>query len=192
METFGLAKKTLIILTADHGEALGEHNLYFTHGEFLYDELLKVPLIIKLEKLLPENKIINHQVRLIDILPTILHILHIRWNKNKQIEGVSFLPLVLRNYKFPELYAFSVFGNQKSIRTCEWKLISSDKGYELYNLRKDPKELTNLVNTEKEQFEFLKAKLEEWMNRPKPEIKPLKKPLDEETKEKLKSLGYLQ
>jgi len=52
--------------------------------------------------------------------------------------------------------------------------------------------LNNVVGTEKEQFELLKAELENWMNRPKLDIITLTKPLDEEAKKRLRALGYSQ
>ncbi|MBA3064093.1 sulfatase-like hydrolase/transferase, partial [Candidatus Woesearchaeota archaeon] len=195
LEELGLDKNTLIIITADHGEALGEHNLYFTHGRFLYDELLKVPLIM-VGEFLPKNKIIKTQVELIDIFPTIMDILRIGYNK-RGIDGVSLLPIIYsknKNDKYWESYAFSEFEDKKSIRSPEWKLIytSGNEEYELYNLKEDPQELNNLADIEKDQFKLMKAKLEEWMFRAKENISSSIKPLDEETKEKLRSLGYLQ
>jgi arylsulfatase A-like enzyme len=137
-----------------------------------------------------------------------LDILNIKGNRNS-FEGRSFTPTILdKNKKYRIKFVFSeqgvtkIIGNSignaelKSIIAGEWKLIYEQSSYgvkyELYNLRNDPREKHNLVDIEKGQFEFLKARLEEWMNRPKPDITPLTKPLDEETKEKLKSLGYLQ
>jgi len=195
LEELGLDKNTLIIITADHGEALGEHNLYFTHGMFLYDELLKVPLIM-VGGFLPKNEIIKAQVESIDILPTIMDILRINYNK-RGIEGISLLPTLYsknKNDKYGESYAFSEFEDKKSIRSPEWKLIytSNSEEYELYNLKEDPQELNNLADIEKDQFKLMKEKLEEWVSREKENISSLTKPLDEETKEKLRSLGYLQ
>jgi len=192
LKKLSLYNNALIIITADHGESLGEHNLYFTHGTFLYDVVVRVPLIIKYGKLFSNSQIINKQVRLLDIMPTILRILHIRLNW--KIEGFNLLPLIFKENKTPELYAFSEYDEMQSIRTPEWKLIyhSRDKRYELYDLINDPKELSNLVVIEKKQFKFLKAKLESWMHRLKPNIKPSSRPLDGTTKAKLKSLGYVQ
>jgi len=195
LKNLNLDKNTFIIISADHGESLGEHDYYFQHGFYLYDQLLKVPFIIK-GPTIPKAKVINQQVQLIDIMPTILSILKIK--VDIKMEGIDLLPIIFgRNDN--QYFAFSEVMddegmNLKSIRTREWKLIHnlSTNKYELYNLRTDPGETINLAKIEKEQFEFLKTKLEEWMNRPRPKITPLTKSLDEETKERLKSLGYLQ
>jgi arylsulfatase A-like enzyme len=199
-----LDKKTIIIISADHGESLGERDLYFQHGDCLYNHEIRVPLIIT-GKIIPKGRIIKYPVQLIDLMPSIVDMLRI--NADIKAEGSSFFPLILNKNKLVTP-AFSEAGvtkmvngsevnaEQKSIITGEWKLIyeTSEYGarYELYNLKNDPGELTDLVDIEKEQFKVLKARLEEWMNRPKPNIISSAKPLDEETKKRLKSLGYLQ
>jgi len=53
IEELGIADNTLIILSTDHGEALGEHGYYFSHGHTLYDSLIRIPLIIKLHNIIP-------------------------------------------------------------------------------------------------------------------------------------------
>ncbi len=197
--------KTIIIISADHGESLGERNIYFQHGDCLYNEEINVPLIIK-GNMLPSGMRIKYPVELIDIMPSLFEILRIKLNIN--IDGLSFYPLVLNKNKKFSNPAFSEIGATKiisgnvadaelrSVLDGEWKLIyeTSEYGirYELYNLKDDPQELNNLIGIEKERFELLKAKLEEWMSRPKPNITPLAKPLDEQAKERLKGLGYLQ
>jgi len=206
LSSLGLHEKNLIIITADHGQEMCEHGICFNHGGFLWDSAIKVPLIFYFPKLFSKNRIISQQAQHIDIAPTICDILKLK--KPKTFEGKSLLPLI-KGKDIQSRFAFSEHKENKgdlssgkwvyskfSIRTSKFKLIytfnSDSRGYELYNLKEDPQELNNLIDKEKEQFEFLKKKLEEWMNRPKPKIAPLTKPIDEKTKEKLKSLGYLQ
>jgi len=100
------------------------------------------------------------------------------------------VPLILEGNE--EYLSPYVFSENCVIRTEEWKFIEGDKGPELYNLKKDPQELDNLIDIEKEKFIFLKEKLENWRKqaRPKGETKP--QPLTEEQKQRLRSLGYLQ
>ncbi len=213
LRDLGIYKNTVIIVTSDHGEEMGEHSWYFTHGGVLWDSLLKVPLILSCPALFKNGKTINQQVQHIDIMPTILEILKIR--KANSMEGRSFLPLINNFIRNNSLYAFSEVkeniedgkGNpyisngkwnytQFSIRGKGYKLIltlnNNGKVYALYNLKTDPQELNNLIETEKEQFELLKVELEKWINRPKPNIVSVTKPLDEEMKKRLRSLGYLQ
>lgn len=185
-----LEKKLLVIITADHGESLGEHNIYFEHRG-LYDDGLRVPLIISCDGVIPKGKVIDHQVQSIDIVPTILGILGIRIDT--RMEGASLLPLILGEDGYISSYAFSEMRKQKSIRTPEWKLIytSGENKYELYNLRDDSGELNNLAAIEEGKFLFLKEKLSAWIDQAQPKTVKVKDVLDELTKEKLKSLGYL-
>ena len=133
LKVLGLYKNTIIILTADHGQQICEHRLCFDHGGFLWESLIKVPLIIFYPKFFFKNKIIIQQVQHIDILPTICGILKIR--KSKIFEGRSLLPLISKENVHPT-YAFSEHKESKnelstgelgptklSIRSLEWKLI---------------------------------------------------------------------
>jgi len=218
LKKLDLDKKTLIILNADHGEELGERNIYFIHGYNVYDEAIKVPLIITYPNFIPKNKIIDHQVQLLDIVPTIMDILGIdRGYKN--IEGISLKPYLLVEKDNIRQYAFTFCGSPVylgCIRTEDWKLIYIDRekikkipglsqrygdyflnDYELYNLKKDPLETHNLINEEKEIFENLKQKLNVHTTKSKQVFKDFIKdepfgPLDEIEKERLRSLGYLQ
>jgi arylsulfatase A-like enzyme len=196
-------RSNLIIITADHGEGINEHGLFFDHSLYLWDCLIKVPLIIYYPQSFIQNKTIDCQVQLVDIAPTICDILKIK--KPITFEGRPIFPfkenkIICSTCAFSEHQENNDKGNwvytKFSVRSLDWKLIYTHslyhKEYELYNLKNDPKELNNCVEAEKEQFKLLSSKLDEWMNRPKPNIASLTKPLDEETKKKLKSLGYLQ
>lgn len=212
LEELNLNNNTLIILMTDHGESLGEHDLYFYHGFTLYDITLKVPLIIRYPKLIPKNKTIDSQVRLLDVVPTIIDILNLKDKKYENMDGKSLLPMILGEERFPE-YAFSDNGWIFSIRSENWKLIYIDRDkikdipwskyytsyYQLYNLRNDPKETKNLVKEEKTIFLNLRQKLNEYIKKArlyqkKLRLKMSEKPnkLDEKAKQRLKSLGYIE
>jgi arylsulfatase A-like enzyme len=193
LNKLGIERNTLIILTSDHGESLGEH-AYFGHELLLYDVLLKVPLIIKFPRVFPHHKIITKQVQSIDIMPTILDLLGLK--QPDLIEGRSLVSLILGEKEEPASYAYSSYENYLSryaIRTEEWKLIYTQENnhYELYNLRRDPQESVNLYEMENRVAEILKMELGKYLNiAPFPE-KGLEE-LSAETKETLRSLGYLQ
>ncbi len=213
LRDLGIYEKTMVIITADHGEEMGEHGYYYTHGGVLWDSLLKVPLIFSYPQLPDKGKIIQQQVQLIDIAPTILEILKIDPPDN--IDGQSLIPLMNSPGKHTGKYAFSeVKENLEDAEGCpylsttEWKytkcsireggykliatLDPQGGGYELYDLENDPQESRNIAVMEIKQLSALKTKLEDWLNRPTLKIPVLKKPLAEPTKERLKSLGYLQ
>ena len=76
LESEGMLEDTLIILSADHGEELGEHGGMLSHGRTLYRELLHVPLVMRLPGQAFARERIDQPVQLIDFMPTILDYLH--------------------------------------------------------------------------------------------------------------------
>lgn len=193
VKRLGLDKNTIFIISADHGQYLGDHG-YLTHENGLYDSVIKVPLIIIGNGVIPENKVINDQVSMIDLAPTILHIAGIK--KPKQMLGNSFFPLIRGSKRNSAYYAFSErdCGRIKAIRGEDWKLIDNSlERYELYNLKDDPNELENKARAETQVFEELKRELDAWTQQTwvkLPEVE--RRQLDEKNQEELRSLGYLQ
>lgn len=207
LKKMGILDQTIFVLLSDHGEEFGDHGGYDRgysyeydsgrmHAHTLYDEIIRIPLIIRYPKKIKANTIVNQQVRSIDILPTILSLLDI--SNEGTFEGID----LSRNNFTPEenLRAFSesiLEGTEKkSIRTKDWKLIYHpvSQRYELYNLAQDPEEKVNLARQEEQVFESLKKELFSWMERmPKQETKAKKKrKLSEEEIEALKALGYIK
>ena len=206
IKELGLYNKTMIIISADHGEQLCEHGLCFVHGTFLWDSDIRIPLIIHYPNLLPQNKRVAQQVQQIDILPTICDILEVK--SPVTFEGISLLSLI-RDKKTSINFAFSEHKESRddlstgpliltriSVRSSEWKLIYSSwfgvKSHELYNIKADPEELNNLFGVETEQYKILNAGLEAWLMRPRLKATPLKIVFDDKTHDNLKSLGYIR
>ncbi len=196
-------RRLLTIVTADHGESMGEHDLYWRRD--LYDPTLLVPLIIvppgdKFEKPL----VIEDQVRLIDITPTILELVDIEPLKN--MDGRSLSGLIKNNLPFiasaksgicpaPSVYIRAA----SSIRYKGWKLISRDSGWddkglwaneslELYDLRSDPQEKINLASTSLKKLKELKEELEKYEHVQRSQELNLTPTMEE----RLRSLGYLR
>jgi arylsulfatase A-like enzyme len=153
-EKMGLMDKTIFVLTSDHGTEFHEHK-HFDHGFSLYDELIHVPLIIKLPKQ-KAGKIIKDQISSIDVMPTILDLLDVKMPANaaKQLRGFSLVSgfkgkPVAKDVFFETDYRQYTY--KRGIQTKEgWKLIYTleDKSRELYNLKNDPHETKNLVDQE--------------------------------------------
>ena len=101
LKELDLNKNTVIIITADHGEGFYEHLRYIGHGVDLYNELIKIPLIIKLPQKL--NKTVQENVESIDILPTILDVLGLEY-KN-EYSGSSLIPLIFGHEKNSTVYS---------------------------------------------------------------------------------------
>ena len=187
-------ENTLIILTSDHGESLGEHK-EDTHGVFIYDATLRVPLIIRGNSFAPQ--IIPTLVSTIDISPTILDILQIKGQDSFQ--GKSLLDLIHHKSKEEEriLYCESYlpyynhgWSPLTGIRTNTWKYIKAPKP-ELYNLIKDPQETQNQITINQEIKTQMEKQLEKFLSS-SPEKKEKKMILPgPDQLERLRKLGYL-
>ena len=191
----GLLENTLIILSADHAEMLGEHNIYFNHLT-CYENNIKVPLIIRYPKLFPKGRIIQSQVSLVDIVPTVLKIT--KMNIPRYIQGKSLLPLVKKD-KTLHPYVYTADRSWCAIRSGGWKLTRCwNRGdvyyYQLFNFVEDPDERYNLVNVEKKKFKQLKKILDGYENEEENilSMSAKFKSLTTEEKKMIRSLGYAQ
>jgi choline-sulfatase len=164
-EKMGLMDKTIFVLTSDHGTEFYEHKR-FDHGFTLYDELIHVPLVIKLPKV-KAGKMINDQISSIDVMPTILDLLDVKMPENakNQLRGASLVPAFKSKAVAKDVYSetdYRQYTYKRSVITKDgWKFIYTleDKSRELYNIRKDPKELKNLVELEPKLAYELEQKL---------------------------------
>ena len=187
--------KTLIVLTSDHGEGLNEHD-EITHGIFLYDTTLKVPLLFHCPAIMPKGRAIEEQVRTVDIMPTILDILDIEipaW-----LQGESLVPMAekKRSEGFPSYaetyfpYLSNGWSPLKAVRTERYKFIKAPKP-ELYDLLDDPHELKNIVKEKARIAKEMGDRLEELERMFSSEEASPKRTLSFEEREKLRSLGYV-
>lgn len=152
LEQRGLLNKTLVIVTSDHGEAFYEHQL-LEHG-LLYNENLRVPLIVPFPSGVGEGKRIRYPVSSMDIVPTVPDLLGVE--TKKPVDGASLLDLMSGRVLSPRpFYAFvhenglAVFwsSGQKHIYRC--CVAQPNYGVsELFNYLKDPCETVQLVETE--------------------------------------------
>lgn len=190
-----LLDRTLIVVTADHGESLGEHGEE-THGVFLYDATLHVPLIIAGPGI-PAGKVVVQQVRSIDIMPTILAFLNLP--PGKEAQGVDLLPLIRKGQPLPTdtayletLYPRTDLGwsELRAVRTNQWKFVLAPRP-ELYNLEADPRELDNVEAREPVIASRLDARLWSIIGGDKRHEKLVSSPVNKQTREDLASLGYV-
>jgi arylsulfatase A-like enzyme/cytochrome c-type biogenesis protein CcmH/NrfG len=187
--------RTLIVVLADHGESLGEHGEY-THGIFLYDATLRIPLIVKGPGV-PAGMRFKPQVRTIDVLPTVLAILGGR--PPEECQGSSVLPALSGKQISPTrsygetLYPKMNMGwaELRAIRTDRWKYIRAPKP-ELYDLAQDPHETRNVIDQNpgdvRDLEQFLKRITQTSDGKPE---KVDTSTVDQRTMDQLKSLGYL-
>ena len=148
----GLLEKSILIFTAGSGNEYGEHGR-LDHGFSLYEELVRVPLLIRIPG---RQGRIPEVVRTIDIMPTLCDLLNLNVSPQvrSQMQGVSLVPLLAGERLDLAGIAETDYLQQafkRSIRTNEgWKLIVSldTEQRELYNLREDPGEQHNLIESE--------------------------------------------
>jgi arylsulfatase A-like enzyme len=189
LKSLALTEETLVIIAADHGEELQEHGS-IGHGAHLYDEVIRVPLIFYIPSRIQKPTIISQQVGTIDIMPTILDLLDIP--APPLIQGKSLVPLISGISADEERY---IFGGQGSfVRTTDWKLIYNKEtnSYELYDLKSDPYEQNNLIDTQPEIAARLKFSLAQHIKKSKKfSINPSKASFTEDITKRLKTLGYI-
>ena len=190
-----ILQETLIVITADHGEALGERR-EIDHGLFLYDNTLKIPLLFYSESLKLPRKRISSRVRIIDIMPTILDLLSLPIPD--QVQGTSLRPFFYghRNQDLDcyieTYYPYENFGWSplEGVIFDKWKFIRAPK-LELYDLSNDPNEQLNLAAKNKKITAKLKERLTKYKTNLTFNLRRSKRALFQEEQERLRSLGYL-
>ena len=143
-----LFQPAAIVIVADHGESLGDHGER-THGTFLYDATIRVPLLIKLPgRTAAAGRTVDAPVETADLAPTVAALAGAALARS---DGLSLLPLVGGAAGDPDrpAYAESYYQNVllgwsplRAVRTARWKLIEAPRS-ELYDLERDPQELQN-------------------------------------------------
>lgn len=194
-----IENNSLIILSADHGESLGEHNHYFCHEENIYDELLHIPLIINGSRFFRGRKKISTVVSSIDMVPSILSRLNPIWyffNKNK-FNGKD-LNRIVEGRDIKRKYIYSYWPWARSIRDVKKnvKYILNRRGEEeLYFL---PDEYNNRINDNSLDASCIRGELrlnlKKWLkDYPiRSDINSQKMFLGKDERQLLRNLGYLQ
>jgi len=197
LERLGVLDDTLVILTADHGESLGEHGEK-THAVFVYDATLHVPFLLRSPRLFSAGTVYTGPVRSVDIVPTVLSALGLPGGEETQ--GADLLralqgkaePLQLPQYS-ESLLAEVGFGMAPlyAVRSAGIKWIRAPRP-EVYDLKKDPHELHNLYPQEARRGARLDRELSALLaDSQKRALGAQKSPMDRETLENLQALGYL-
>ena len=198
-----LYDEALIIITADHGEEFRDHGR-FLH-EQIYDELVHVPLLLKLPQGRRAARTVEDEVETIDLAPTILEVAGV--SPPQSWQGRSVLPLLDASSEAARPAYSSSTAVGRAVRTRHWKLIQSTGGkdVELYNLTRDPGEHRNVLAeaSRAATAERLARRLEAWAGDNRRRIHELTMAapagtarsgttvnLSDSDKERLRSLGY--
>lgn len=188
-----LYRNTLIVLTGDHGESLGEHGEK-THGFFIYNATLHVPVLIHLPGS-TTHKTVTELVSLTDLMPTVLQELKV--DVPAQVQGHSLLPVLTEKSDSHSLYAETFlpllhfnWSELRSVETDKYQFIQAPKP-ELYDLTADPGETHNLYEEKKAVAGELQARLNTLVRQYSADQELAEKTgLDPALMERLKSLGY--
>jgi len=192
----GLDAASMIVVVADHGQSLGAHG-EDTHGIFLYDETMHVPLLVKLPQGAMAGKRVKSRVRLVDIAPTVLEIARI--SVPSQMQGQSLVRIAKANSDSDQpVYARSDFPQQafgwsplESWRAGKYLYIRAPQP-ELYDLSVDPKATRNLAQTSSAVLQTLAAQLKAFDDHFGNEArKSGRSTLTSSELQKLASLGYV-
>ncbi|HXV59798.1 MAG TPA: sulfatase [Vicinamibacteria bacterium] len=207
LRKLGVYDSSLIVLMGDHGEGFLEHGL-MNHGNSVYDELVRVPLLVRFPRGRFAGRRVETPVELMDITPTVLELLG---EERLAVAQGDSLGGLLEKGEDESRFVYAYDGDADSVRTAEWKLIKNPPNrarripralpgeYELYDLVRDPGEMHNLAPRMSERVSTMTRALEE-MERINDELRgkvqtelgvhPIE--LTETEKERLRTLGYIQ
>lgn len=210
-----LLDRTLLMITSDHGENIGEHNL-MSHAYSLHDTLIRVPLIIRYPACFPAGQRVGQQVQLTDLFPTILDTLRLDAPHVRQaFEGESLLasagtaadrlayaemfgphPTIQtlnRCAGFPENTPQPAYDRAlRCLRTADHKIIwASDGQHALYDLRRDPHETANCFTDEPKLAAELLDTLQLWRSPQHTPRHVSAADFDQDLRKRLRDLGYI-
>jgi arylsulfatase A-like enzyme len=199
LEDEGIGSRTLVVVTADHGEGLGEHGCD-EHGPNVYEEAVRIPLILRWPGRLAPGRRLPGPAGLADVAPTVLDLIGLTPLEGAQ--GRSLVPAldgrapdgdereVLLQAEYPGRPGLNVFG----ARLGRYKYVESREGgaiarQELYDLERDPSELVDLSSQEPDQTVRLARVVARWRKRIRA---PESQRAGPESEEALRALGYVQ
>ncbi len=191
----GLTDRTMVILTADHGEAFGEHG-ELGHSIFCYEENIRVPLIMSFPGVLPAALRSQERASLVDLMPTVLDLLG--FAPPGPGDGLSLLPairggrLAKRDFYLESLYALEDMGAAPVVGliTGRYKFLDLPRA-ELYDTEKDPFERENLIARDPARAEDMKEALSRQAEALASADRSSRRTVTNEEWSKLASLGYL-
>jgi arylsulfatase A-like enzyme len=177
LEDLDLTADTLLVITADHGEAFGEHGRS-GHGQSVYEEEIRVPLVVYARGRVSPG-VIEDPMMLVDLMPTVLDYAHVPFDRNALQgrslvahgnEGVTASPVIATRFIYPD--DVDAPGNRTEMHAVvdyPWKLIASDRAgdkpaLELYRLDRDAQERDNLAASEPGRTHQLASVLERFLH----------------------------
>lgn len=209
LATLGLDATTLVAVTADHGEGMGEHGYYFEHGSRLWETILAVPLVVAGPGI-PRGRVVPGRVRSVDLLPSLVAAVGV-----PAPGGVDGAAIDLRHPRPGEdrdsyaeaqcgLQAMPVPESHRAYASGRWKLIAvssrdprrqgAPPSVALFDLAEDAGETADLAAARPRVANDLLADIAETWRRGAARSQPAlnTRAMDEETVAKLRALGYVK
>lgn len=213
MKELGVLENTLVIVLSDHGEEFWDHG-WTAHGHSVYQELTHCLLLMWNPSLLPSARRVGEPVQLIDVMPTVLDLVGLK--SPEVVEGQNLVPLLKgQPFKRQNLVMSSRFAaahpegivpenstDSFAVVNARWKFIYRNKAakagikrVELYDRKVDRGEAHDVANEHPDEVESMIAALTAWIDAQNKVREVIghtgKSKLDQQTLEKLRSLGYL-
>ncbi len=201
------ARRTVVVVLADHGETLGERYRPLDHGGQVFDEQIRIPLILRAPGQPAGRR--DAFVETVDLLPTLIELLGVAAPADLEVQGRSLVPLLrdrgddvprevfssaraLSKRHRDRGYELEPSGQIHTLRGDRWKLVlypGSERDYlELYDLAADPGERQNLVDREPARRDEQLARLRRWMALGRAAEPPAE--IDPALRQHLQDLGY--
>ena len=210
LDKLGVLDDTLVVVTSDHGESLGEHDL-LGRGLWEHDHMvqtnLRIPMILSWPRELPRGARVEALVESVDLLPTICDLLGLELPDDDQpeerglVDGVSLMPLVRGEAGSVKEHSFAIHGLYVSVMDTRWKLVVEHKPEggdwleqvaptgRLFDLEQDPDEERNLFRVDHPEVQRLMTVLEQHAEE-MPTPQHLIVPSDRDRQRLLDGLGY--
>ncbi|HXV62534.1 MAG TPA: sulfatase-like hydrolase/transferase, partial [Vicinamibacteria bacterium] len=197
VDTNELGESTLIAFVGDHGESLGEHG-ELTHGFFVYDATMRVPLVVRTPYRALQSRRVSSLVRTIDLMPTVLDLVGLETPQGVQGQSLVELALGRPPSDTPHAYGESLFPSHygwsplRSLRDEEFLFVDAPRP-ELYDLRADPTQQTNLGSARADAVQSYREKLRNLESEMGgfDTTSSTSATLDPETASRLTALGYV-
>jgi arylsulfatase A-like enzyme len=195
LDTLGVADETVVVVTSDHGDSLGEHD-HLGHRVSLYEPLVRVPLVVRHPRLVAAGHRATDPVQLGDLFPTLLEL---AGDSTTEATAGGFRSLLStdapRTSTVAENTTPKALGSveQRMLRRDPYKLIVAGSGTtELYDLEQDPGEERDLSGDRPDLVATMSAELDEWQARVAGKrIETREADFDDETLRRLQGLGYV-
>jgi arylsulfatase A-like enzyme len=202
------AGRTIVALTSDHGESLGEHDYYFDHGDDLFNPSLRIPLVISFPGFLPSGERVSAAVSSLDFYPTLLDLAQVPFPTGPpSLQGSSALPLIrgtksrLKDYFFFENDRHLTAISNGRLKLVHRPVAEGAGCLELYDIYRDPGESEDRYQGSESYVAPLEAELRSFQTRAvawQQETTARRSPamadgtLSDATRKSLEALGYVE